>query len=567
MGIFKEERISANRIAHIAQTIVKYGFRSAAESIGIKRRIPLVPKRGNKIARDYGTHQRIKMLLEDLGPTFVKLGQILSTRPDLMGEELSTELAKLQDSVEPFSYEEVEELFKEEFGKPINFFFRSFEHAPVASASLAQVHKAVTKKGELVAVKVQRPGIEEIIRQDIQIMHYVAKLADRRNPDFKQFRSPEIVEEFERSLHKELNFRLEGRNISRFREIFKGDPNIVIPEYFEELSAGRIITMGYIRGTPLTKIIAGEKKPGMNKQLIAKICVDAYFKQLIEYGFFHADLHPGNIFIDGNKVGFVDFGMIGWLEQAQIDDLSKIFINLIDYNVGNILIQLTSMDLISEDTNIASLREDISDLMETYYGLEMRDANLGKSATELMFILTKHRIMIPKEYTLLSRSLLLVEASAKALDPDFSAVDAFKPYMLRLATKKFTPKEIIRRIKNQIFDIDSLSRSLPKTARAILRVIESGKIKLEFEHKNLDIFSDHLDKIMNKIVAAIIIAAIIVGSSIAMVATNNLQVYGLTTLSVLGFFVAVVLGFILILVSLKNMRGEKYEYETKKIRL
>ncbi|MCR4368822.1 MAG: AarF/ABC1/UbiB kinase family protein [archaeon] len=553
MSTFKKEKISANRVALIAKCLVKYGFRSAAESIGMRMKIPLFSKRLGKISHKYGTHQRTKMLLEDLGPTFVKLGQIISTRPDLVGEELCEELATLQDSVEPFSYEEVEEVFKAEFGKPIDSVFKSFERIPMASASLAQVHKAVTKDGKVVAVKVQRPNIEEIIRQDIQIMHYIAELAEKRNPDLKKFGSPEIIEEFERGLQKELNFNLEGKNILRFREIFKDDLNVVIPEYFEELSTGRILTMGYVEGTPLTEILAGKTIPGINKPLIAKISVKAYFKQLLEHGFFHADLHPGNIFVNKNKIGFVDFGLIGWLEQSKIDDLSRLFINLIDCDVGNILIQLSAMDLIAEDTDLVSLREDISDLMETYYGLEMKQVNLGKSATDLMVLLAKHKIRIPKEYILLSRSLLLVESSAKALDPDFSAIEIFQPYLLKLAINKFTPKEIFKRLKLQIFDIDSLSRTLPKSIRNILKIIEGGKVKLEFEHKNLDIFAAQLDKIMSRLVVAIILASIVVGSSIAMVASNNLPIYGLPTLSVLGFFVALALGFVLVVVSLKNI--------------
>lgn len=551
--VFKKEKINANRIALIVQTLVKYGFRSVAEKIGLKRVIPFIPIIKPSTVQVYNSSQRTKMLLEDLGPTFVKLGQVLSTRPDLIGEELSTELSKLQDSVEPFSYEEVEQVFKEEFGKPINSIFKSFEPVPVASASLAQVHKAFTKEGKLVAVKVQRANIKEIIHQDIQIMHYISKLAERRNSNLKKFRSPEIVEEFQRSLEKELNFKYEGQNILRFRGIFKDDPNIVIPEYFEELSSSRILTMSYVSGTPLSEIIAGKIIVGLDKPLIAKICVHAYFKQLLEHGFFHADLHPGNIFVEKNKVGFVDFGMIGWLEQTQIDELSRLFLNLIECDVSSIIIQLTDMDLLTEDVDVASLREDISDLMETYYGLEMKSVNLGKSATELMLLLTKHKIRIPKEYTMLSRSLLLVESSAKALDPDFSAVDVFKPDLISLAAKKFSPKEIIKKIKKQIFDIDSVSRTLPKSIRNILRVIERGKIKLEFEHKNLDIFAEKLDQIMNRIVVAIILAAIIMGSSIAMVASNNLDIYGLPTLSVLGFFAAFVFGFILVVISLKKI--------------
>jgi ubiquinone biosynthesis protein len=553
MGVFKKKKLSARRVAHIVQTLVRYGFRSVAEKIGLQWRIPLVSARGNKIVEQYDSHQRTKMVLEELGPTFVKLGQIVSTRPDLVGQDLSFELAKLQDSVKPFSYEEVEKIFLEEFGKPVKSVFRSFEPVPIASASLAQVHKAVTNDGKSVVVKVQRPDIEDSIHEDIQIMHYIAKLAELHNPGLKQFRSPEIVEEFERSLQKELNFTFEGKNISRFRLIFKDDPNIVIPEYFEALSTSRILTMSFVPGVPLTEIIAGKKVEGIDKPLIARICVQAYFKQLLEHGFFHADLHPGNIFVDKTKVGFVDFGMIGWLEQERIDELARLFMGLIDCNVTNILIQLTAMELISEDSDISSLREDLSDLMETYYGLDMKEVNLGKSATELMVLLTKHNIRVPKEYTMLSRSLLLVESSAKALDPDFSAVDLFKPYLLRLVATKFSPKALLKRIKDKIFDLDSLSRTVPKSLRKILRVIENGKIKLEFDRKNVDILAGRLDFIVNRLVVAIILSAIIMGSSIAMVAGNNLHIYGLPELSVLGFFSALVLGFIIVLASLRKL--------------
>jgi ubiquinone biosynthesis protein len=554
MSIFKEKKVSALRVARIAKILVKYGFLTVAEDIGLRGKIPFLPRKEIEVVNGYNVHQRTKMLLEDLGPTFVKLGQILSTRPDLVGVELSNDLTHLQGSVKPFCYSQVEEVFLSEFNKPISSVFKSFDKIPMASASLSQVHKAVTMDGEIVVVKVQRPNITEMIHQDIQIMHYIAKLAERKNPDLKQFRSPEIVEEFQRSLDKELNFRLEGKNIERFQTMFALDSNVIIPEYFEKLSTSKILTMSYIPGTPLTEIIAGKTIKGLNKTLIAKTCANAYFKQLLEHGFFHADLHPGNIIVmEKNKIAIVDLGMVGWLEQNQIDELSRLFINLIDCDVSNIMIQLGAMELITEGTDVISLREDISDLMESYYGLDIKKVNLGKSATELMVLLTKYKIRIPKEYTMLSRSLLLVESSAEALDPNFSAIDLFRPYLLRMVTKNFSPESIIKRIKTQIFDLDSLSRTVPKSIRKILGVIETGKIKLEFEHKNLNLFSNELDHIMNKLTIAIILAAIIMGSAVAMVASNNLIIYGLPTLSVLGFIVALILGFLFVAFSLKNI--------------
>lgn len=554
MGVFKKEKISAFRIAHIAKILAKYGFRSIAEKTGLKR-IPLLKSKKNNFEKRYNYHERTRMAIEELGPTFVKFGQIMSTRPDLIGVDLSVELAKLQDDVKPVDFEEIEIEFLEEFKKPINSVFKSFEKVPIASASLAQVYKAVTKEGKEVVVKIQRPGIEKIIQQDIQIMHYLAKFAEKRNKELKKFRSPEIIEEFQKSLQKELNFLFEGKNILRFREIFKGDEQIIIPNYYPELSTSKIITMDFVSGIPLSEIIAGKTVYGLDKPLLAKTCVNAYFKQLLEHGFFHADLHPGNIILVGkNKIGFVDFGMIGWLEKEKIDDLSRLFMNLIECDVTNILIQLDAMELLDENINLVSLREDISDLMESYYGLEMKDVNLGKSATELMVLLTKHRIRIPKEYTMLSRSLLIVESSATALDQNFSAIELFRPYLIKVAIEKFSPAGILKKLKAQLFDLDSVTRTFPKNIRKIIKVIEGGKIKLEFEHKNLDVFANKLENIINKLSIAIILAALIMGTSMAMFAASRIEVYGLSTIALAGFVLSIIIGFIFVFISLRKIK-------------
>jgi len=553
MSLFKREKISPHRLREIAEVLAKYGFEYAAERTKIGKKIPF-RKPPVEIIKVYNPYERARMVLEDLGPTFVKFGQILSTRPDLVGVKLSHELSRLQDAVKPFPYEEVEREIKSELGKPIDEIFKSFDRKPLASASVAQVHKAKTKSGKIVVVKVQRPEIEERIKQDIQIMHYLAEVAEHHNPGWRQYRLPEIVEEFERSILKELNFELEGRNILRFREMYKKDQEIVIPEYYPTLSSKRILTMSFIDGTPLTEIIEGKTKKEFNKPLIAKRGAEAYFKQVLVHGFFHADLHPGNMIVqDGNKIAFVDFGIVGWIEEDKINDLSKLFIHLIDCNVKDIVNQLISMNLIDEETDIDSLREDISDLMETYYGLDLKEVKLGETATQLMLLLTEYKIKIPKEYTMLSRSLLLVEGSATKLDPTFNAVTTFKPYALKLAAQKLSPLKILDRMKTEILELEGISRTIPRIVRNVLSKIEGGKIKLEFEHKNLDIFAHELEHITNKLTMAIILAALIIGSSVAMLANNSIHIYGLPTLSVLGFVASALLGFILVISSMKKI--------------
>lgn len=553
MSLFKKEKLSTHRIKQIAQVLAKYGFEYAAERTHLKKRIPFQKHTHPEIIHTYNPYERAKMALDDLGPTFVKFGQILSTRPDLVGEKLSHELSKLQDEVKPFPYEEVEKEIKRELGKPVEEIFKTFDHNPLASASVAQVHRATLKNGKQVVVKVQRPEIEPIIKQDIQIMHYLAEVAQRHNPEWAQYRFTEIVEEFERSILKELNFGLEGKNIQRFWEMYKDDEHIVIPEYLPTYSSKRILTMSYIKGTPLTEIIEGKSKKEFDKPLIAKRASEAYFKQVLVNGFFHADLHPGNILIlEGNKIAFVDFGIVGWIEQESINDLSKLFINLIDCDVRNIINQLIAMNLVEEDTDLDNLRIDISDIMEEYYGLDLKEVRLGETATQLMLLLTEYKIRIPKEYTMLSRSLLLVEGSAAKLDPSFNAIEIFRPYALKLAAQKLSPMKILNRMKTELLELEGMSRTVPRIIRNILSKLEGGKIKLEFEHKNLDTLAYSLDKISNKLSIAIIIAALIMGSAVMLVANNSAHITGLQTLSLLGFTLSTIFGFLLILTAIRK---------------
>lgn len=552
--MFQKTKVSTRRVRQIGQILAKYGFRIITDKLRMTRRIPLLRISLGKEASTHSKHERFRRALEDLGTPYVKLGQILSARPDLIGEELSIELSKLQDKVAPFSYYEVEKQIKEEFHKPINELFKDFEETPIAAASLAQVHKATMLDGTIVVVKVQRPNITDTIKQDIQIMHHLAELGEKYEPNWKRYQLPAMVEEFERSLRKELNFELESRNITKFQEIFKNDSRVVIPKVYKELSTNKILTMSFIEGTKLSEIIAGKEVRGLDKPLIAKLCVKAYFKQLLEYGFFHADLHPGNIIVlKQNKIGFIDLGMIGSLEKEKIDDLVKIFSNLLIGNVPRVILQLQTMDLIPDEVDTEKLKEDLTDLVETYHGTELHDANLGKIALDLMVLLTKYKIRIPKEYTMLSRSLYLIEATAVKLDPKFNAIEVFKPSMTKFIASKISPKEIFDRIKSQFFELDALSKTIPRSIRKILHVIENGKIILEFEHKNLDTFAHQIDRIVNKLIIAIIIGALIMGTSITIVASGSYPGYGLTPIAVGGFFLSIIIGFSFVLVSLKNI--------------
>ncbi len=554
MSLFKKEKLSPKRAREIVQILAKYGFEFVSESTKLAKKIPFIRKK-NEIVKVYNSYERARMVLEELGPTFVKLGQILSTRPDLIGQAFSHELSKLQEEVTPFAYAEVEQQVKKELGKTIEEIYKTFEKKPYASASIAQVHRATTKDGKQVIVKIQRPNIEDKIKQDVQIMHYIAELAQKHNHAWEELKLPEIVEEFERSIVKELNFELEGKNIMRFTEMYINDSKIIIPTYYPKLSSKRLITMSFVKGTPFTELIEGTQNNEFDKPLLAKIGAEAYFKQVLLYGFFHADLHPGNMLaVKGNKIAFVDFGMVGWIEEESITDLSKLFIYLIDCDVKNIINQLTIMNLIDEGSNLENLKMEISDLMQSYYGLDLKEIQLGETATQLMLLLKRYKIRIPKEYTMLSRSLLLVEGTAQKLDPTFNAVETFKPYAKKLAEQKLNPAKILDKLKTEILEMEGLTRIIPRTIKNILAKIEGGKIKVEFEHKNLDIFAHELEHITNKIVMAIILGCLIIGSSLALTASNSLHINGLPILTLLGFAISAILGVMLVISSMRKIK-------------
>ena len=553
MEFFKKKKLSSKRAREIVRILAKYGFEFVSEKTKLGKSIPFLKKK-NEITSTYNSFERARMVLEELGPTFVKMGQILSTRPDLVGQPFSIELSKLQDNVAPFSYKEVEHIVKSELGGSVEELFKSFNKKPIASASLAQVHLAVTKRGEKVAVKIQRPGIEEKISQDIQIIYYIVDLAQKYNNVWEEFKLTEIVDEFERSILKELNFELEGKNIMRFNEMYLTDKNIIIPKYFPTLSSKRIITMSYIDGVPFSKLIDSDKDYGFNKKELAQVGAKAYFKQVLVFGLFHADLHPGNLIaVKGNKIGIVDFGMVGWIDEESVSDLSKLFIYLIDCDAKSIINQLVIMDLLDDSVDVSNMRIDISDLMQTYYGLDLKEVHLGEVASKLMLLLNKYKIRIPKEYTMLSRSLLLVEGSALKLDPSFNAVETFKPFAKKLVVKKFSPIKLFEKFRTEVLEVEGLTRVVPRTIRNILAKFESGKIKVEFEHKNLDVFATSLDHITNKLVLAIILGSLIIGSSLAMLVTDSMHINGLPLITLIGFGFCAILGILLVFSSMQKI--------------
>jgi ubiquinone biosynthesis protein len=382
MSIFKvrETYQDLKRYGHIATIFIRYGFGDLLDRLKARYYVPwrrrLLRKEREEVGR-LSTPERLRLAFEELGPTFIKLGQILSSRPDLLPLDFIREFSKLQDKVPPFPFEAAKDIIESQLGRPLAELFESFEEMPVAAASLSQVHKAKTRAGDEVAVKVQRPGIESTIETDIRILYNLATLAERRLPETRHYEPVRIIDEFARTIRRELDFVREGRNIDRFRKHFAGDKTAYIPKVYRELTAPNVVTMGYIHGIKISDL-EQLQAAGLDRKTIAINGANLILKEVFECRFFHADPHPGNLFVlENNVIAPVDFGMIGMLDEETAHQLATILMALVDKDVDSLVDALLAIGLTPEPIDRINFRLELSDFLERYYEVPLKELNIG----------------------------------------------------------------------------------------------------------------------------------------------------------------------------------------------
>ncbi|MGC9516858.1 MAG: ABC1 kinase family protein [Methanomicrobiales archaeon] len=546
---FKKEKPDLKRLREIVGVLAKYQFANLLERTGlIKSLLKFFKSSDISKELDNTAPERLRLAMEELGTTFIKLGQVLSTRPDLVGKDVADELSKLQDEVPPVSFEAVKGVVESDLKQPIDELFLEFDEEPIASASIAQVHRGVLKDGTEVAVKVQRPNIFEQIQKDITIMRYLAGQVDRRISDLKYYNLPAIVDEFERAIEKELDFLQESRNIDRFRSNFEKDSTVYAPETYPEYSSIRVLTMEFIHGTKISDIIDSDIV--INRSKIAEIGTKSYFKQIFLKGYFHADPHPGNILImENNVLCFVDFGMMGHLDQEFRDNLAEIFVYTVRYDVKGIISQLMYMGIIDDDTDINELKYDLIDLLDKYYGAEIKD--VGGMITEFSMpgLMVKHKLKLPKDFILLGRVLSMAEDLGRKLDPNFNGIELAEPLIRKLFKQRLNPLRFLDYQTQYLFELEHIAKDLPQTINQTLLRAKKGKIKLDMEVKNLDKFADRMEKIVDRISVALIIAALIIGSSLILQTNKGMPmpVIGFSSVGTVVFLIATIMAIILII--------------------
>jgi len=545
-----------NRLREITNALIKYGFDYFVKQLGLTNLISkggkILKLKPSKIAQ-LPLPIRVRLALEELGPTFVKLGQILSTRPDLIPPDYIKELQKLQDEVPPFAYDQVEQIIKRELGTDIPKIFKLFEQKPFAAASLGQVHQAILEDGDKAVVKVQRPDIEKVIETDLDILFDLARLTERHIPASRLYDPVGIVEEFTKVIRSELDYGTEGRNAERFRKNFEDDKTIYTPKIYWEFSSRRILTMELIEGIKINNLKELDKV-GYDRKKIAENGAKAFMKQILIDGFFHADPHPGNMLVmkDG-IIGFMDFGMMGRLDEEMREKGIDLFVAVLERNPNKIINEMLNLGITSqEEIDTRSLKIDIKEMLEQYYDKPLKEIKLGELISQLVEISIKYHIKMPAEFALLGKSLITVEGIGSELDPDFNLAEIAKPYAKDLILERKSPQRLILKLLNDLAELYNLMILIPRQLSKTLKKMEKGAFKLEFQHRGLENLISALDKSTNRLSYSLILAAIIIGSSLIMQTDKGPHFMGFPVIGVLGFLISGVLGLGLVIMILRS---------------
>jgi len=545
-----------NRYAQILAILFKYGFGEFISSLPISHMVEsgmqLFSKEERSRLKRLPRSERMRLMVEELGPTFIKLAQILSTRADLIPLELAEELSKLQDRVSPFPFSEVKQIIEEELHSPLEEKFDAFDENPVAAASIGQVHKARLHAGEEVVVKVQRPGIRKTIEVDLEILFHLADLVERHFEEWGKQQPKRIAQEFARTLEKELNYNIEASQTERFAAQFDGNPHIFVPRVYREVSTDRILTMQYVDGIKISEIKALDDR-GYDRKLIASRGAELMFAQVFKHGFFHADPHPGNIFIlHENIICYIDYGMMGSVTRRSRENFADLFAAYFqrdEAKITQIFLKIVEWD---QEPNRRALERDVFDFLGLYAYKPLKELRFNALLRELVQLIARHQLRIPPDILLMAKAMAVAEGVGLLMDPDFDMARKVGPFIFQLKLERLRPQRILREFVQTGGDLYRLVRELPEELENILRQIRQGEIKIGFEHRGLGNFIHQLDRSSNRLSFSMIIAALIIGSSLILHANIGPFVFGFPLLGILGFSTAGMIGIGLVISILRS---------------
>jgi ubiquinone biosynthesis protein len=540
---------SIRRTRTIIGVLVSYGFDQLLESFSVPA--ALRPRRlfRREQREVVGLHpaRRMRLAFEELGPTFIKLGQLLSTRPDLIPRSFAEEFATLQDRAPSVPFSAMRHQIELELGGTVDSLFASLDPDPLATASIAQVHRARLHGGDTVVVKIRLPGIVETVEMDIDIMDSMAVWVERHLPASALYDPSGIVREFSRTIRREMDLGREGRTIERFRRNHAGDETLVFPRVYRELTSTGVLTLEYIRGIKVSDL-AALQDAGLDCRLIAARGADAYLRQVVDHGLFHGDPHPGNIIIlPGNVICLLDFGMIGRLEGRTKQLLFEVLLAVLTRAPDDLVEALDDAGLLAEPSAKQPLRRDLSDLIDSYSDLPLRELPVGRILAEFVDIITLYRIRLDMDLMLLAKTLVSVEGMGRRLDPDFEMMSHIRPFIEEAVREKQSPGEVVKDVRSYLLSLLHLFRHLPRDLKEIVTRINRGTVKIDLEHRGLDRLISELDKASNRLSSSLIIAALLVGSAIIVNSDKGPKLFGFPFLAFCGYAVAGFIGLWLVI--------------------
>jgi len=533
------------RISEIAQVAVKHGFGYFFETHRLTDLLParLTPSRPEKgPVSERGQH--LRELLDELGPTFVKFGQLLSTRPDIVPPDIIQELQALQDDVRPFPYSDVERVIREDLELSVEQLFTEFDETPVAAASIGQVHRATLPNGHRVAVKVQRPNAPRQVEADLNLLYQAARLARERVRALDFIDARQIVDEFSRSIRQELDYRLEARNAEVFHHRFAGHPHVRIPRVYWSYTRARVLTLELLEGIQLADLPQDAWSMEERRRL-AYLMAEAWMTMIFRHGFFHGDPHPANIFVleDGAVIGLVDFGQVGKLSDDDMSKLTRLFIQAADERIEQLPRLLGELGVRypkeREEEFVAELRE----MYGRYYGASLAEIDPLQVIREAFQLIYRLNLRLPTRFVLLDKAIATLGSVGIELYPDFNVFEVAKPYARGLMIERYTPRRVLTRARTEGLELARIARDMPYQVHDFLEEVRDGQIEVGFVHKGLDEFMQKLNVAFNRLVVALVVVGGLIGSSlIGIFAEQGPQVFGVNVLSFIGFVLSGVLG-------------------------
>ena len=530
------------RLSEIAQVAVRHGFGYFFE----RHRLTDILPWSARVELDADERSprgiRLREMLDELGPTFVKFGQLLSTRPDIVPPDIIEELRALQDDVRPVPFEEVRVVVERELGLELEKLFLEFDERPIAAASIGQVHAAVLPNGLRVAVKVQRPEAPRQIEADLALLYQAARVIKERVRALDFIDARELVDEFAAQIRGELDYTREGRNAETFRRNFRSDPLVHVPKVFWSYSSDRVLTLEFIDGIQVADLPVDW--PTGRRREVAYRMADAWMAMIFRHGFFHGDPHPANVLVrDDGSIGLVDFGAVGRLTDDDMSKLTRLFIDAAQENVDQLPQRLADLGVRYPREREADFRARLHDLYYRYYGARLQEIDPLEVIREAFDLIYSMNLRLPTRFLLLDRAIATLGSVGIELYPEFNVFEVARPYARALLIDRFTPERVAARAQRETVRLGHMARELPYQVHDILEEIRDGQIEVGFVHKGLDDLMHRLDVVFNRLAMALIVVGGLIGSSlIGIFAEEGPQFLGLHLVSVLGFFVSTVLG-------------------------